>query len=48
MTENHDCLYKNENFNLQVVLEKSELPESSWIQSVWRTTNIKTSFVAVP
>lgn len=29
MTENHGCLYKNENFNLQVVLEKSTLPESS-------------------
>lgn len=29
LTENHDCLYKNENFNLQVVLEKSTLPESS-------------------
>lgn len=29
MTENHDCFYKNENFNLQVVLEKSTLPESS-------------------
>lgn len=48
MTENHDCLYKNENFNLQVVLEKSTLPESSWVQSVWRTMSIKTSFVAVP